>query len=366
MNGGYPKFDGRCDELKGYVYDLNGSRSADIFTKTTKEVADYVAKNYGCGGDIRLAVLNLELPVLEQPEDLADGATATEKRIWEKEIDEYVKEKAKLKQNVKALYSLVWGQCSDAMRAKLEGQQGHEAMSKRADGIGLLKAIKSIVYNFQDQKYLPEALFEANRRFYSCNQGKDSAQDYHTQFQNTVDVIEHCGGQIGNDPGIVAAVARDLGHTDLSTIDPAEYSKVTKLAKERYLAVGFLLGADKSRFGKLIEDLENDFTQKQDKWPKDLNAAYHLLVNWKQDIRNMVRLTAHAANDGINFHQNGEASGTALTTNGAKKEVKTGGEKAAKDKSRIRCFECNEYGHYSSECPRKIAVLTFRKLSSCL
>jgi len=84
----YPKFDGRCDDLKGYVYYLSGSRSADIFTKTTKEVADYVAKNYRCGGDIRLAVLNLELPVLEQPQNLADNATATEKRNWEKEINE--------------------------------------------------------------------------------------------------------------------------------------------------------------------------------------------------------------------------------------------------------------------------------------
>lgn len=43
-NNRYPKFEGRCDDLKGYVFDLIGSRSADGYTKTVKEIADHVGQ----------------------------------------------------------------------------------------------------------------------------------------------------------------------------------------------------------------------------------------------------------------------------------------------------------------------------------
>ena len=57
----------------------------------------------------------------------------------------------------------------------------------------------------------------------------------------------------------------------------------------RYLAVAFLLGADRSRYGRLIEDLENDFLQGRNNFPTTLTGAYSLLTNWKQDPRNLMR-----------------------------------------------------------------------------
>ena len=40
--------------------------------------------------------------------------------IWEKEVDAYVCRKETLDQSLRTLYSLVWGQCSPSMKAKLE------------------------------------------------------------------------------------------------------------------------------------------------------------------------------------------------------------------------------------------------------
>ena len=57
-----PKFEGKCDELKGHVYDCSDARQADLFIKTTKEVAEFVGRTYKYGGDIRLAVENLQVP----------------------------------------------------------------------------------------------------------------------------------------------------------------------------------------------------------------------------------------------------------------------------------------------------------------
>ena len=39
-----PKFEGKCDKLKGHVYDCSDARQADLFIKTTKEVAEFVGR----------------------------------------------------------------------------------------------------------------------------------------------------------------------------------------------------------------------------------------------------------------------------------------------------------------------------------
>ena len=48
------------------------------------------------------------------------GATRTQVRIWEKQVDEHVKQEVHLVENLKTVYSLIYGQCSDALRMKLE------------------------------------------------------------------------------------------------------------------------------------------------------------------------------------------------------------------------------------------------------
>ena len=44
------KLEGKCEELKGYIYDCFDSHQSDQFTKTTKEVAKYISQSYNYGG----------------------------------------------------------------------------------------------------------------------------------------------------------------------------------------------------------------------------------------------------------------------------------------------------------------------------
>jgi hypothetical protein len=83
------------------------------------------------------------------PADI-DETTAglTEKRVWENEVDAFVKRKGYLAENNNTLYSVVWGQCSEPLCAKLEALSNYyEAISTEADGIAHMKAIKQLVYN---------------------------------------------------------------------------------------------------------------------------------------------------------------------------------------------------------------------------
>jgi hypothetical protein len=150
-----PKFEGKNEDLEGRVYDCSDARQSDVFIKTTKEISEYVGSTFKYGSDARLVIENLTLPVLTEPADPAATVSMTQLRIWEKKVDEYVKHEMHLEENMKTIYSLVWGQCKDVMRQRAEVMSDSKRLSSDGDGLGLLMvAIKDLVFNFQSQKYL--------------------------------------------------------------------------------------------------------------------------------------------------------------------------------------------------------------------
>jgi hypothetical protein len=250
------------------------------------------------GGDMRRAVERLEVPEFVMPEDPAKDATETEREIWKVEVKEFVHKRRSIRENLKMLYSLAWGQCTDIMRQKIEALDNHEQMATESDGLGLLRAIKNASFNFQSQKYVAHALHDAKRRFYLCSQSKHmTTQAYLEAFRGTLDVIEHTGGEIRHEPGIERYVA-EQNAIDYDNMDDDKEEDVKREGKERYLAVAFLLGSDRSRFGRLLENLENNFLQGQNNYPATVTAAYSLLTNWKQDPRNLMRPIG-PVNDGV-------------------------------------------------------------------
>ena len=98
-------------------------KKADMYIQTTNKFADPVGHNYTNGADTHKAILKMEIPVFALPQPLAEGANSSEKRNWEKEIDGIIKHEEILESNMKMLFSLVWGQCSDSVHAKTEHKQ---------------------------------------------------------------------------------------------------------------------------------------------------------------------------------------------------------------------------------------------------
>ena len=227
------------------------------------------------------------------------------------------------------------------MCQKIEALDTFETMSAAGDGLGLLRSIKDMSFNFQSQKYVPHSLHEAKRHFYMCSQGKFSTtQAYLEQLQNMVDVIEHSGGSVGHEPGILGAIAEEL-NIDLDTVMAAEGEHVCNTAQARYLAVAFILGSDRSRYGRLIENLENDYLQGQNNYPVTVTGAYNLLTNWKQDPHNLMQGFG-PSNDGVSFinvdGESGDEDGITLANDGKK------GGGSHHDKSHITCHRCKKQG----------------------
>jgi hypothetical protein len=201
------KFEGRCKELEGHVYDICGSQQANQFMKTTEEIGLYVGKTYSHGGDIATAVRTYAKPVFETLEDPPDDAPIATKKRWELQLKRLNDQEDKLEENIAKLYSLVWGQCSDGLRAKIESLKEFAEIRDYMEGIELLKLIKTLAFKFEPQIYTPLAVDNAIHKFVSAKQGKHmTAAEYLEHFQNNVKVLEAVGASLGPHRSVIAMV----------------------------------------------------------------------------------------------------------------------------------------------------------------
>jgi hypothetical protein len=76
-----PKFARKCHGLSGFVYDCSDGKQSDRFNIVTKEIAEYVGREYRFGGDIRWTIQNLSLYTEEEPKECADATSAVKKRM---------------------------------------------------------------------------------------------------------------------------------------------------------------------------------------------------------------------------------------------------------------------------------------------
>jgi hypothetical protein len=99
-----PKFEGRCDDLKGFTLNCTDSRQTTGFNTSIKELTKYVGRTYTYGGDIRWTVENKKMFPIPCPEDVAADAGAKIKRIWERRVDEYINRENKLAANCETVF----------------------------------------------------------------------------------------------------------------------------------------------------------------------------------------------------------------------------------------------------------------------
>ena len=110
-------------------------------------------------------------------------------------IDSYIKRVATLDSNIQKAYHLIIGQCTDLLQSKLKQQAQWSDISQNQDGIALITLIKTITFKFEDQKFLPLALYQSKANLYALRQSNMTNNEYLQRFQNLVDVASAYNGQ---------------------------------------------------------------------------------------------------------------------------------------------------------------------------
>jgi hypothetical protein len=148
------------------------------------------------------------------------------------------------------------------------------------------------------------------------------------KFLTCVAVLEQYGGTIGRDQGAVEEEIEAAGYTILTTAEETE--QASDIARSKFLAMSYLLAVDIQRYGKLLDELENDFTKGTDNYPDSVTKAYNLVVNHKGQHH----VVSHLFNDSeaVSF-------------------ANVDGKKVPPDIATIKCYACQKMGHYANECP---------------
>jgi len=216
--------------------------------------------------------------------------------------------------------------------------------------LALLKIIKKTMYsNGEDDTHMGYNHVIAVSNYYRVQQERfQSLQDYRDQFIAYGKVCEQLGIKIGESENGAANILKKekIGNPTQQQKDDA-----AKKAVEEHHAILFMLGTNKYKYGKLLEDMKNDVILKKDPFSKTVAEACHLLSKWRNSYSKYNNRNGKGdSNDGIAF-----------TTVTDEKEA----NKSEKKKG-ITCFRCKEKGHYSNEFTEELPATSEKKGTNLL
>jgi hypothetical protein len=298
------KFEGRHDALKGHVYDL-GKGQSDTFIKTSREITDYMGRTYEKSGDICESISNeftmIDIADIEEPDDVGNLIALEQWKFNFKERELRVR---RLHDQNKTLYAIVWSQCSDAMRDKVQSQPDFANISTERDGLRLLSTLRVIAFDYESTTFRILSINNARDAYYGFKQGANmSLQDYYEEFLNRYEVFIRTGGTDAADVGALEYIARRDAVDDVNDLNEDQVQE----AKDWRQATVFISNADKHRYERMRESLHNDFLSGNNRYPKTLTDAYSLLSHWKD--KSIGQRTGNS-NDGVAFATTAESSGT--------------------------------------------------------
>jgi len=146
-------------------------KKADLYTHTTQEIAEYVGCNYTNGAYVGQTILNMEIPTFPTPTAPHDGADAGVVHI-----DGIIKQENILEANMKIFLSIIWGQCTEVLHAKIEAVPGFEYVSHEADSLKLQVLLTKESYNLLSPKNPLRTKKKAKWYFYHLMQEKHSSR----------------------------------------------------------------------------------------------------------------------------------------------------------------------------------------------
>ena len=349
------EFKGDCDDLKGKVYFIGNMKQADNYNNTTEAILSYIQRTYDYGNDIMDALDELEdkdfAALMPKKAALGDKATDDEKEvavmILKSEVQKFVERKQKYTNNMHKAYALILGQCTKALKGKLESRKDWENGIKN-NAINLLKALKEITYNYQDNKYPMESIYFAIKNVFTMKQEEqESIAQYTKRFNNCKDIMETQHGKLKMEK----YVSRLPGYAFMSTIQQEN------AADEQYnklMAFAYLKSLDQKRCGKLVEDLSNQYALGDEKFPTTIAKATETVVSYKNKVNNPGQARGNGRGNG---NRNGPNNGTGNNNNGNENGNSSFGQTGNTNNrnnnrlANIRCYNCGRMGHYANNCP---------------
>ena len=152
------KFEGKCADIKTSIYDVLSGK--DTFAKTTREIAEYVRCKFEDAGEFRTGMVEMKLPALTEPA-APTGNDNVNFELWKMAHCTYEQQIDARHCNLHRVYALVLGQCSQALRNRMEASETWNALNEASDVMKLLQLIQNCMIQCQTHQKPVHSLLDA-------------------------------------------------------------------------------------------------------------------------------------------------------------------------------------------------------------
>jgi hypothetical protein len=196
----------------------------------------------------------------------------------------------------------LYDQCSQEVRDKLKGTRDWEMVQATQSLDELIKKIEKVCAGFDDHKQSVFNLVQSLKTLFLYTQSeKDTVEEYVRNFRSLWDMMEAFGGSPGVHQRLVDTELRRRGITNPSD---AQAEAAANVAIEQVKAALLINGADRRKFGKLKDELANDYLLGSDKYPDTLEKAGRILSNY-QSTNTQIPYRGNLNDTGVAFLQCG-------------------------------------------------------------
>ena len=268
-------------------------------------------------------------------------------------------------EHCKLAYQVAYKLTSDTMRTRLKGSRGFEAIEEAQDIAGLLKLMKGICCQSDDNIHPGWAVIQAKKRVYLYVQSYNTSNDkYVKEFEAFVKVVETYGGTFV-EPVLVEIELDKMGVTTESTTsvlaevaDKEVLKEANKRAGKRAQALLILANSYLTRNDEIFKRLHNNWVEGEDTYPTTPEDAVRLLNNYKSMLP-----TQSQAQDGGGNNNNGSEDlvfieeGETIESLQRKLKAKQNAVAKANGRKKGSCWYCGTDDHLKKDCPKRKADL---------
>jgi len=304
-------------EDKGLSITFNEKGQETRFLRALDELGSIAMDKFG--PEMKILVKYSKETTFVEPtppdkKDKTEGLTqkySIEYRSYERKQDTYRKEKAQL-------FDIIMGALEPNLKSKVEANSEYAQMEATYDVKGLLDKLSDMIFMHEGAHEKFWAMQMSLRTFANINQGPHETNDfYHYRFM-----------------GYSKAIVKQWGAFYPDNLAGGASDSEKKAAQDKMLAMIFLGGVDKRRYGSMLASLNNSFLNGEDKYPASVNDALNVLQLWQD-------------------YGQGTGPRSAIDSERVRPGSETSFTQTNRQLARLRCFECDGIGHYARNCPER-------------
>ena len=339
--------------MNGHVFQCYEEQTDRLQYQTTLEaLQSHVKKSLKYPEDLApLFALTMAEPVADMPQEPGANPSQTEDMIYTEQVKQYVKRASLLTSNKAATHTVIWGQCCEAMKARIKTLDNYQARSEANDCFWLLQKIRAVTMELDEKKHGIMSLLDARCEFLNCRQAHNqTVSKYRETLKGWADAIRFHGGSVAEKIDSVSMFDATGGERTVAQRE--------EIATKETLAMLMIRGVDPIKYGTPIADLSNQFVKGKDEYPKVMASAESLFELYESPV-NQTATTAH--------RQPARSTATTARTTGSEGNALIFAQQGVSYAERVAASVagtdgvvhpgitcrggCQGYGHYSGECP---------------